>query len=57
VSGNGVHIHHNTLSEDIVESIKQLQKQIDSIMFILNKIQEQHENLIAVVTKFNDKIT
>jgi len=37
VSGNGVNIHHNTLSEDIVESIKQLQKQNDSLIFIINK--------------------
>ena len=58
VSGSGVNIHHNcnTLPEEIAESIKQLQKQIDSLMFIINKLQEQIDSLIAVVNKLSDKV-
>ena len=49
VSGNGVSIHHNILTEEIIEVLENQNENI-------KKLQQQMECLIAVVNKLNNKV-
>ena len=51
VSGDGVNIHHNTLPEEIAESIKKIQEQMDCLTITVNKLQEQNDNIITALNK------
>ena len=58
VKGSGIHIHHTTLqspevvaeiSKNYSDVIKKQQKQIDNLIAMTIKLQEQNDNLIEVI--------